>query len=168
MGAAAHLIRGRSRATARQKMPITFEFYHGTSMDNPNAIVKDGFKSSDGGYLGKGVYGAYEDKARSFAELSGRHGGNEGALIKCRVTVDENKVKTRTHATNSTQLNGQKAEAVWYPGGGSVKRPEVCITDTSKIEILGIEKVHATQSSKRVTQSRGKQSTNCDSDSDDE
>jgi len=124
-------------------MPITFEFYHGTSMDNANAIVKDGFKSSDGGYLGKGVYGAYEDKARSFAELSGRHGGDEGALIKCRVTVDENKVKTRTHATNATQLNGRTADCVWYPGGGSVKRPEVCITDPSKIEILSVESVNA-------------------------
>merc|ERR1711977_568752 len=55
--------------------------------------------------------------------------------------MGENKVKTRTHATNSTQLNGQTAECVWYPGGGKVKRPEVCITDPSKIEILGMESV---------------------------
>ena len=53
----------------------------------------------------------------------------------------ENKVKTRQHATNSTQLNGQTADCVWYPGGGSVKRPEVCVTDSSKIEILGMERV---------------------------
>lgn len=122
-------------------MPLTFEFYHGTSMENAKAIVKDGFQPSSSGYLGRGVYGAYEDKARSFAKLSGRHGGDEGALIKCRVTVDENKVKTRTHATNATQLNGRTADCVWYPGGGSVKRPEVCITDASKIEILGMERV---------------------------
>lgn len=110
-------------------------------MANATAIMKDGFKESTGGYLGSGVYGAYKDKAREFAELSGRHGGKEGALIKCRITVDENKVKTRTHATNSTQLNGQTADCVWYPGGGSVKRPEVCITDASKIEILGMQRV---------------------------
>merc|ERR1711977_511223 len=122
-------------------MPITFEFYHGTSMSNAGDILKNGFKESSGGYLGNGVYGAYEDKARSFAKLGDRHRGEKGALIKCRVTVDENKVKTRTHATNATQLNGQKAECVWYPGGGSVKRPEVCITDASKIEILGVETV---------------------------
>ena len=122
-------------------MPITFEFYHGTSMANARNIMDNGFQASSGGYLGKGVYGAYEDKARDFASLGGRHKGDEGALIKCRVTVDENKVKTRTHATNSTQLNGQTADCVWYPGGGSVKRPEVCITDPSKIEILGMERV---------------------------
>ena len=115
----------------------------GTSASNAKAIMKNGFQESSGGYLGKGVYGAYEDKARSFAELGSRHGGDEGTLIKCRVTVDENKVKTRTHATNSTQLNGQTADCVWYPGGGSVKRPEVCITDASKIEILGVERVKA-------------------------
>ena len=113
----------------------------GTSLANGEKIMKDGFKPSDGGFLGKGVYGAYEDKAREFASLGGRHGGHEGALIKCRVTVDENKVKTRQHATNSTQLNGQTADCVWYPGGGSVKRPEVCVTDSSKIEILGMERV---------------------------
>ena len=110
-------------------------------MDKANAIMQDGFKPSGGGFLGRGVYGAYEDKARAFAQLGDRHGGSEGALIKCRVTVDENKVKTRHHATNATQLNGQTAECVWYPGGGSVKRPEVCITDPSKIEIIGMEKV---------------------------
>merc|ERR1711998_43337 len=120
-------------------MPITFEFYHGTSKEKADAILKGGFQASGSGYLGRGVYGAYEDKARDFAKLGDRHGGSAGALIKCRVTVDENKVKTRTHATNSTQLNGQTADAVWYPGGGKVKRPEVCITDPSKIEILGVE-----------------------------
>lgn len=118
-------------------MPITFEFYHGTSTANAAAIMEDGFKPSTSGFLGKGVYGAYKDKARSFAE----HHGRDGALLKCRVTVDENKVKTRKHATNATQLNGQTADCVWYPGGGTVKRPEVCITDASKIEILGMERV---------------------------
>ena len=112
-------------------------------MANANNIMENGFNKSNGGFLGKGVYGAYEDKARDFAALGGRHGGNEGALIKCRVTVDENKVKTRTHATTTTQRNGQTADCVWYPGGGKVKRPEVCITDPSKIEILGMEKVDA-------------------------
>merc|ERR1719231_1402370 len=106
-------------------------------MENASKIMKHGFKPSSDGFLGKGVYGAYEDKARSFAA----HHGDSGALLKCRVTVDENKVKTRTHATNATQLNGQTADCVWYPGGGSVKRPEVCITDVSKIEILGVERV---------------------------
>merc|ERR1711998_502302 len=110
-------------------------------MGNADKILREGFQESDGGYLGRGVYGAYEDKARSFAELGGRHGGSEGALIKCRVTVDENRVKTRTHATDATQLNGQTADCVWYPGGGSVKRPEVCITDPTKIEILGVQSV---------------------------
>jgi len=129
------------RALHEEQMPITFEFYHGTSKANADNILENGFNSSGGGYLGAGVYGAYKDKATDFAKLSGRHGGEEGALLKCRVTVDENKVKTRTHATNSTQLNGKTADCVWYPGGGSVKRPEVCITDASKIEILGVESV---------------------------
>merc|ERR1711907_257043 len=120
---------------------ITFEFYHGTSAKNAIDIMQNGFKPSSGGFLGKGVYGAYEDKARAFAELGDRHGGRDGALLKCRVTVEANKVKTRTHATNEIQLNGRTADCVWYPGGGNVKRPEVCITDPSKIEILGCEHV---------------------------
>merc|ERR1711908_18648 len=91
----------------QNEMPITFEFYHGTSLKNAKDIMANGFESSSGGYLGKGVYGAYEDKAREFAKLGDRHGGDQGALIKCRVTVDENKVKTRPHATDAVQKNGQ-------------------------------------------------------------
>ena len=125
------------RTTTSSYIPMP----EGTSKSNANEILQNGFQPSRGGFLGAGVYGAYEDKAREFATLSGRHGGNEGALIKCRVTVDESRVKTRTYATNATQRNGQTADCVWYPGGGSVKRPEVCITDASKIEILGVESV---------------------------
>ena len=132
----------RSNAAATEHAAVVVLIrYAGTSKSNADDIVQNGFKVSNGGFLGAGVYGAYEDKARDFAKLGGRHGGGEGALIKCRVTVDENRVKTRTHATNATQLNGQTADCVWYPGGGSVKRPEVCITDASKIEILGVQSV---------------------------
>ena len=109
-------------------------------MANAAEIMKSGFKPSRDGYLGKGVYGGYEDKARAFADNAIR-GGDEGALIKCRVTVDPYKVKTVHDKANATQKDGNRAQAVWYPGGGSVKRPEVCITDTSKIEILSVEKV---------------------------
>ena len=131
------------RAAANTRMRVS-SIVAGTSMSNAEKIMKNGFKPSGDGFLGRGVYGAYEDKARDFAKLGGRHGGgHEGALLKCRVTVDEKKVKTRTHATNAVQLNGQTADCVWYPGGGSVGRPEVCITDSSKIEILGMERVAA-------------------------
>ena len=121
-------------------------------MENASAIMKDGFKESSKGYLGAGVYGGYEDKARSFASKKSWHGGDEGALLKCRVTVDPYKVKTVSEASDAIQKNGQTAEAVWYPGGGSVKRPEVCLTNAAKIEVLSVEKVAT------------KQSTNYDSD----
>ena len=115
---------------------MSFDPPAGTSWSNAQKIAREGFKPSDDGLLGPGVYVTGDvEKAKRFA-ANLRHGDEDGCLVKCRVTVDENKVKTRTHATNSTQLNGQTADCVWYPGGGSVKRPEVCITDPSKIEIL--------------------------------
>ena len=40
-------------------------------MANARNIMDNGFQASSGGYLGKGVYGAYEDKARDFASLGG-------------------------------------------------------------------------------------------------
>ena len=41
--------------------------------------MESGFKESSDGFLGNGIYGGYEDKARDFAANAGRHGGSEGA-----------------------------------------------------------------------------------------
>lgn len=118
-------------------LPLVFEMYHGTSMANALQIMKEGFGPSSGGYLDKGVYLAHLDKARSFAE-NGRHGGEQGAIIQCRVSVEPSEVKV-VHGQSDARLeNGQQAVVVWYPGGGSVKRPEMCVTDLSKVEPLGI------------------------------
>lgn len=126
-------------------MPFTFEMYHGTSMDNVSDILKNGFKPSSNGYLGEGVYGGYEDKARDFAKLGGRHGGTDGALLKCRVTIDEGQASI---VTANASIDGSRrrckessAPAVWYPGGGSVRRPEVVVRNPAKIEVLSVERV---------------------------
>jgi len=127
-------------------MPFTFEMYHGTSMDNAADIMKNGFKPSSNGYLGKGVYGGYEDKARDYAKLGSRHGGTDGALIKCKVTIDEGQASIVT-ANASVKGSRQRckdsdAPAVWYPGGDpGVKRPEVCVRNPAKIEIISVERV---------------------------
>jgi len=126
-------------------MPFTFEMYHGTSMDAAADIVKNGFKASDDGYLGRGVYGGYEDKARAFAKDAIKRGG-EGALIKCRVTVDDGQasIVTANGEASRVRCAASNAPAVWYPGppNGTVKRPEVAVRDPAKVEVISVERVH--------------------------
>jgi len=127
-------------------MPFTFEMYHGTSAEAAADIERNGFQVSSGGYLGAGVYGGYEDKARDYAKLGSRHGGSEGAVIKCRVTVDEGQasIVTAQHNVSGSRqrCKASDAPAVWYPGGDpAVKRPEVCVRNPAKIEVLSVERV---------------------------
>merc|ERR1719486_1122581 len=118
-------------------MSFTFEMWHGTSAENARDIVANGFTPSSKGYLGAGVYGAHEDKARGFAKLGERHGGDEGAVIKCRVTVDEGQasIVTANGDASRRRCKESNAPAVWYPGppNGNVKRPEVCVRNPAKI-----------------------------------
>jgi hypothetical protein len=126
-------------------MPFTFEMWHGTSKQAAENIVKNGFSASENGYLGRGVYGGYEDKARDFAKLGARHGGSEGALIKCRVTVDEGQasIVTANGDASRQRCKESNAPAVWYPGppNGNVRRPEVCVRNPANIEVLSVERV---------------------------
>ena len=56
-----------------------------------------------------------------------------------KVTVDD--VKTVYNKTSGKEHRG--ADAIYYqPGhGGSVKNPEFCIRDASKIEVVNIERL---------------------------
>ena len=68
------------------------QFWHGTSWKSAQKIYSEGFRRSQDGLLGPGVYVARRDKALKFAQNSERHGGTAGGLLKVVVSFSNPKV----------------------------------------------------------------------------
>ena len=58
---------------------FTLTLFHGTSWERAQQIRSGGFKLSNEGCLGRGIYFADSAKAHGFATSSDRHDGNLGA-----------------------------------------------------------------------------------------
>ena len=63
-------------------------FYHGTSWERAQAIGSEGFRVSEEGCLGRGVYVGRKDKALNFARSKSRHGGAEGGLVTAIISFE--------------------------------------------------------------------------------
>ena len=118
-------------------------------MANASSIERYGFRESSDGYLGRGVYLAHEDKATDFAKLLDRHGGEEGALIQCKVTVD--KVMAVSGKTGTCDHAG--SDAIYYDGSGSVKRPEMVVRGPHKVKVERIQKLGDTKAREELGKS---------------
>jgi hypothetical protein len=64
-----------------------FRFFHGTSWETAQQILREGFKPSQDGCLGLGIYVARRDKAEKFAKQFTRHGGKVGGVVEVLVKV---------------------------------------------------------------------------------
>lgn len=115
----------------------TFVAYHGTSLENARKIQSEGFKPSTDGRLGPGVYVAKEDKATGFARSYHRHGGSEGAVVKCMVTVDDPKYLSGGDARGN--YSGHDAVRTNYTT--SSNKPEWCVRDPGNVKVLSVHEV---------------------------
>ena len=52
---------------------------------------REGFKPSDGGCLGPGIYVARADKTSKFASNCSRHGGDAGAVVEVCIAFHRSK-----------------------------------------------------------------------------
>lgn len=116
----------------------TFIAYHGTSFENGRRIAREGFKPSADGCLGAGVYVAKEDKARRFAGNDGRHGAEDGVLIKCRVTVNNPKY---LKGGNTSSADHASHDAVRTNYTTSSPNPEWVIRNAAKVEAIDMHRV---------------------------
>jgi len=72
----------------QQWQPQKLKFFHGTTWAFANEIQRNGFKVSEYGLLGRGVYCAQEDKARKFAiDRAKRAGEPEGGMVELLAMV---------------------------------------------------------------------------------
>ena len=115
-------------------------FYHGTSLQAAESILRDGFKPSKGGLLGPGVYVAEEHKARRFAldqnasgQYSGRHGG-EPALLEVQISFQNPKY---VHSNDgSWQNEGHDACRAEHTSAST--NMEWCLKSPSQVRVLRI------------------------------
>ena len=134
-----------SKTMSNNSETKTFTAYHGTSWKAAQNIALHGFQESADGQLGRGVYVAKKDKATRFAENTARHGGDDGVLIKCEVTVDNPKFlrgggcKTSDHAGH---------DAVRTNNTASSHNPEWAIRGAKKVKPVEMTRIK-TSSSKR-------------------
>lgn len=116
----------------------TFTAYHGTSWENARKIAKSGFIESSDGQLGRGVYVAKEDKATRFAENTARHGGTDGVLIKCEVTVDNPKFIRGGGCSTSDH---KSHDAVRTNNTASSRNPEWVVRGAQKVKAVEMKRV---------------------------
>ena len=114
------------------------KLYHGTSWSAAMQIKRHGFAPSPDGCLGPGVYLAQEDKARRFAQNSGRHGGHGGnALITVRVTIHAPKfVRGNDNAWSSEGYDACRTD---YTSAST--NMEWCVSSPSQCRVVKIERV---------------------------
>lgn len=107
--------------------------YHGTSKTSANAIMRGGFKASEKGMLGPGVY-VTTDKGKA-ADFARRH-GSDGRVLKAyaylgkTTTVDASAAREGGFSESSWQRGFDSA---FTPRGEGVNRPEHCVKDPSRV-----------------------------------
>ena len=91
--------------------PKTLRFSHGTSWENAQSILANGFTPSSVGCLGPGVYVGRTDKALRFARNGNRHGGDCGGLVEVSVTIRRPKfVDSDDHSWQAEGYDACRAE----------------------------------------------------------
>lgn len=114
-----------------------FWAYHGTSKANAEKIMKDGFKTSSNGMLGKGVYVSRDlEKAECFARSHNGIRKEDGHIVS--VWVEPGQVATVDASSGSSSAarqawRGAGFNTAFTPAGEGVKREEHCVSDAAAV-----------------------------------
>ncbi|KAM8845624.1 uncharacterized protein AB9W97_000682 [Spinachia spinachia] len=120
-----------------------YVMYHGTTTEAAQSILEGGFRQSEGGMLGPGVY-LSRDLQKASRYPTDRP---EGGRVVIRVTVNVGKVIVIKYQGHPRQKNwhdarfGEVFDTAWVPPNcGMVKSgsEEDCVWEPNRIQILGI------------------------------
>ena len=118
----------------------TTKLYHGTSWENAQKILRDGFEPSERGSLGRGVYLApNREKAVRYARNEKWHGSSRGAVLEVTVRLPPNKVKHVDRDDKSWAREGY--EACRAQRTRVSHQPEYCVADPKKVRVANVEEV---------------------------
>ena len=120
----------------------TYMFYHGTSWDVAERILRDGFQPSTEGCLGPGIYVARREKAERFAREAQpqtgrpRHDQAVGALVEVLVTVRNPKFVEVNPHYNYTEWRAAGHDSCRAECTTGSTNPEWCIGDRSQVQVI--------------------------------
>lgn len=120
--------------------------YHGTSSlcncfisddpeENAMQILKTGFRPSQNGLLGYGIYLGPEEKAEGFARHAEARGHGSGAVVlKCSFTTNNCLIALSAEGEN---WQAQGYDAYWVGSTSRSTKAEICVKSTSQVRVLG-------------------------------
>ncbi|XP_044133597.1 uncharacterized protein LOC122926289 [Bufo gargarizans] len=124
--------------------PMTGRFYtmyHGTLVNSAYSIIQHGFRVSEDGMLGRGVYVSRDIEKASKYPLG--HGDHEKVVLQLNVRVGKVKrIDSQDHPLRLT-WHDKGYDSAWVPPGcGMVNsnQEEDCIYDPSRIKVIDVVK----------------------------
>lgn len=123
-----------------------YTMYHGTSVGSARLIIANGFKQSQGGMLGKGVY-VTRDQTKA-ARYPMNHPDSDRVVLKLRVRVG--RVKRIDKDNHPLQYSWSKKgyDTAWVPPKCGMKAvpsglEEDCVFNPKNIKVVAIAKAPA-------------------------
>ena len=115
----------------------TYRFYHGTSWEAAERILREGFQPSTEGCLGPGIYVARREKAERFArDENQRHGEVMGGLVEVLVTVSNPKFVEINAGWNDGSWQATGHDACRAESTTASTNMEWCIKNESQVQVV--------------------------------
>lgn len=114
---------------------MVMKLYHGTSVARAERIEEEGFRPSDRGCLGPGVYLARKEKAERFALDTLRHGGDGGsALVEALVRIHRPKYVSSDDKEGRWRMEG--FDACRTDQTSFSQNMEWCIASPAQVDLI--------------------------------
>lgn len=118
-----------------------YTMYHGTSVANARSIITNGFKQSQNGMLGKGVYVSRDKKKAQRYPLTGNP--SDRVVLELHVRVGRVKRIDMDNHPMQYNWNAQGYDTAWVPPKCGMKAvpsglEEDCVFDPKRVKVVGI------------------------------
>lgn len=131
----------------------TYTMFHGTTAANARLIIANGFKQSQGGLLGMGVYVTRDVlKACSYPKNSKL---TERVVLKLRVRLGKCKEIRDDNDPLLTSWSQNGFDSAWVPPDANMAAvpsglQENCVFDPSRVEVVAIARAHTSALEKEL------------------
>lgn len=137
----------------------TYTMYHGTTAASARLIIANGFKQSQGGLLGKGVYVTRDIlKACNYPKNSKL---SERVVLELRVRLGKCKEICHDKDPLLTTWSQKGYHSAWVPPDSKMAAvpsglQENCVFDPKRVEVVGIARAHTSALEKELRKLVGK------------
>lgn len=151
--------RGSLKVKQKPHKRGTYTMYHGTTVASARLIIANGFRQSQGGLLGKGVYVTRDVlKACNYPKNSKLP---DRVVLKLRVRLGKCKEIRNDNDPLLTTWSQNGFDSAWVPPDSKMSSvpsglQENCVFDPSRVEVVGIARAHTSALVKELVKLLGK------------